>query len=505
MPGSRGCLKFCEVKAQVVSLWLKSNVSTPRSFPMSEPPLTLLAVATPGEIATKLLIVFTLVLINGFFVASEFALVSLRRTRIDQIAAEGNRSAVLVQRALKDINRYIAATQVGVTVASLLLGGLGEQALEPLLKPLFGWMSAPFLGISSTGLAVALAYLVMTTMHVVIGEIVPKTLALQKSETAALFLVRPITLFMKLCTPLVWALNGIAGVVLRLFGLNTSGDHHASVHSSEELDLIFTQSHEGGEISATEREILHRVVKFSDMTAREVMVPRVEMQGIPLQMKLSELTGLLRSQPHTRIPVYNGSLDDIVGIAHLKDLVRFEAELSTQLADGTLPDSELTVSLKPLLREAARVPETIAIDRMLIEFKRRRQQMAVVIDEYGGTAGLITMGDLLQQVFGDVHDEFDAPRAEIEELEDGTIRMPGRILIDTINDRFRTGFAEEDADTMAGLVLSVLGRPAQVGDEVEINDVHLRVEEIERLRITSLSMRLPVQLSTRLSDDDDAA
>ncbi len=468
---------------------------------MTDPPLP----TTPGEVALKLLVVLTLVLVNGFFVASEFALVSLRRTRIDQIAAEGNRSAVLVQRALKDLNRLIAATQIGVTVTSLLLGGIGEQILEPLLHPIFGWMKAPFLGITSFGLATALAYFVMTTMHVVIGELVPKNLALQKSEAAALFLVRPITLFMKLCTPLVWFLDGLGSIVLRLVGLQSSGGSHASVHSAEELDLIFTQSHEGGEISATEREILHRVVKFSDLTAREVMVPRVEMQGVPFEMPLSDLTALLRSQPHTRIPVYNDSLDDIVGVVHLKDLVRFEAELSTHSPDGQPLDGERVVNLLPLVREAARVPETIAIDRMLIEFKRRRQQMAIVIDEYGGTSGLITMGDLLQQVFGDVHDEFDAPRAEIEELEDGSVRMPGRILIDEINDRFRTGFSDEDADTMAGLVLGVLGRPAQVGDEVEINDVILRVEAIERLRITSLSMKLPVESSTRNADEDDAA
>lgn len=485
---------FCESK-------VFASVSTAISLVfMPEPHLT----HTPGEIAVKLLIVLALVLINGFFVASEFALVAVRRTRIDQLAAEGSASALIVQRALHDLDRYIAATQVGITIASLLLGGLGHDVLEPLLVPLFSWMPSPWLGLTHAGIATGLAYAIMTALHVIIGELMPKSIALQKPDATALFIGRPMLFIARLFTPLIWMLNGTGTFLLRRIGIHAV-EGHGSVHSAEELNILFDQSHEGGEISATEREILHRVVKFSDLTAGEVMVPRVEMQGIPLQMKLSELTALLRSQPHTRIPVYNGSLDDIVGIAHLKDLVRFEAELSTQLADGTLPDSELTVSLQSLLREAARVPETIAIDRMLIEFKRRRQQMAVVIDEYGGTAGLITMGDLLQQVFGDVHDEFDAPRAEIEELPDGSIRMPGRILIDGINERFRTGFAEEDADTMAGLVLSVLGRPAQVGDEVEINDVHLRVEEIERLRITSLSMRLPVQSSTRTGDDDDNA
>ncbi|HVF85563.1 MAG TPA: hemolysin family protein [Abditibacteriaceae bacterium] len=452
----------------------------------------------------QIIAVVALVVANAFFVAAEFALVSVRRTRIDQLAAEGSNSAKLLQHALRDLNRQIGAAQVGITVVSLLLGSTGEKVLEPLFLRLLelGHMPAAFVGLTRVGVALTLAYLIMTAMHVILGEQLPKIIAIQKAETTGLLIVRPMLLFTRLCAPLVWILTHTVDFLLARLGIHSSSEH-GQVHSPEELDTLFTQSHEGGEISATEREILHRVVKFSDLTAREVMVPRVEMQGIPLQMKLSELTALLRSQPHTRIPVYNNSMDDIIGIAHLKDLVRFEAESSTQLADGTLPDSELGVNLRPLLREAERVPETNTIDRILIEFKRRRQQMAIVIDEHGGTSGLITMGDLLQQVFGDVHDEFDAPRAAIEELPDGSVRMPGRILIDEINERFRTGFAEDDADTMAGMVLGILGRPAQVGDEVEINDVHLRVEEIERLRITSLSMRLPVQSSTQSGDDDD--
>jgi CBS domain containing-hemolysin-like protein len=472
-----------------------------------------------ADTAVKLLIVLAVVLVNGFFVASEFALVSLRRTRIDQMAAEGNSSAVLVQRALRELNRYIAANQVGVTVASLVLGGLGEQILEPLFVPLLTWMPQRFIGITRSGIAIGLAYLTMTTMHVVLGELIPKTLALHSAEKLALVVVRPLTLFVRLCTPLVWFLNGLAGFLLRLIGIRGGAEEGAQVHSSQELDLLFTQSHEGGEITATEREILHRVVRFSDLTAREVMVPRVEMKGVPLEMTRRELVALVEGKPHTRMPVYTDSLDDVVGIVHLKDLVQAVAELrraafaaaeeaarlAPQVAGNWLPsvlegDND-AISLSPFVREVARVPETIAIDKMLIEFKKRRQQMAIVIDEYGGTSGLLTMGDLLEQVFGNVRDEFDRPEPDIIEHADGRVRLPGKTLIDDVNERYGVGFRTEDSDTIAGLILDVLGRPADVGDEVEINGVLLRVEEVDRLRITAISL----QFETDKNGDEASA
>lgn len=477
----------------------------------------------PAGVITQLLIVFALVLANGFFVASEFSLVSLRKTRIDQLAEAGNAAAKAVQRTLRDITRYIAATQVGISIVSLMLGGLGEQALEPLLAPLFSWIHGPWMGITRTGVATFFAYFIMTTMHVVIGELVPKSMALQKADSMALLLVRPLNWFATLVTPLVWMLNLLGGLLLRALGIHAA-DGHSQVHSPEELDLLFEQSHESGELNQTEFEILHRVVKFADTTAREVMVPRVDMQAVPWQMTRRALEAYLQAQPHTRVPVYRDSLDDLIGIIHLKDLVRFEA-LLTQPAAPTLAGAQgsdtpvansqfvghpvavdgrdvgdAPLNLMPLVREAARVSETITIDRLLIEFKRRRQQMAIVIDEYGGTSGLVTMGDLLEQVFGDVGDEFDRPEPELVERPDGRIQLAGRVLIDVVNERYGLDFSAAEADTIAGLVLGALGRPAVVGDEVEIQDVRLRVEGIDRLRITQLSMALPTA-----EDDDDSA
>ena len=465
-----------------------------------------------GTVALKLAAVFALVLANAFFVASEFALVSVRRTRIDQLAAAGSSAAVVVQRAVHDLDRYIAATQVGITIASLLLGGIGESTLEPLVEHLFLAMHVPesFLGVTRGGIALFLAYFIMTALHVIIGELMPKSVALQRTEATCLWIGRPMTLCAKLFTPLIWMLNGTGNFLLRRLGLHAT-EGHEQVHSPEELDLIIQQSHEGGELNKTEFEILHRVVKFSDLTAREVMVPRVEMQAISIDMPRAAISALLQGQPHTRIPVYRDSMDDIIGIAHLKDMVRLAAlpdsahdaasEAGSTTPQGSTapagaaaheePAGERPPDLSQWVREAARVPETMTIDRLLLEFKKRRQQMAIVIDEYGGTAGLVTMGDLLEQVFGDVHDEFDQPEPEIVEQGDGRIHLNGRVLVDVVNERYGLGFRTDEVDTMAGLILSALGRPAVVGDEVTINGARLRVENVDRLRITGLSLQLP--------------
>jgi putative hemolysin len=459
--------------------------------------LLFLALASPAFAATEahdaksgssstalnLLVVAFLVLANGFFVASEFALVAVRKTRIDQLAAEGSGAAVVVQKAVKDLDRYIAATQVGITIASLILGGVGETTFhhifQPMLDPLFKALSVPA-RISSGFVATALAYFVMTALHVIIGELMPKSIALQNAEGTSLVIGRPMTFFARLFAPLIWILNGTGGFLLRRIGVHAV-EGHGTVHSPEELDILVAQSHQGGELNDTEAEILHRVVRFSDLTLREVMVPRVEMQALPVEMPSLALRAWVHSQPHSRVPVFHGSMDEVIGIIHLKDMVPFAAKLPAG-------QDETMISLMPLVREALRLPETGTVDKLLVDFKRRRQQMAIVIDEFGGTAGLITLGDLLEQVFGEVADEFDTPEAQVAARQDGRILIPGRTLIDEINDRYETGFPVDEADTMAGLVLSSLGRVAAVGDEVEINGVRLRVEGIERLKITRLSL-----------------
>ncbi len=458
-------------------------------------PETLQPLPPTGEIVARLVFVFALVLINGFFVASEFSLVSVRRTRIDQLAVEGNSSALALQAALLRIDKYIAAVQVGVTVASLVLGGLGEQTLEPLFHHLLsGFMPPAVIGVSRVVVATLLAYFVMTVFHVVIGELLPKAITLQKAEAVALFTVKPMSWFVRGATPVVWLLNGLGGLLLKAFGLQKM-EGHAQVHSPEELDLLFAQSHDAGELTKTEFDILHRVVRFSDLTAREIMVPRVEMKALPLTMTRSELSGYIGGEPHTRVPVFHGSMDEIVGIAHLKDLLKYV---------GASPQHESgeRVNLMPIVRDAPRVPETITIDRLLVDFKKQRQQMAIVIDEFGGTSGIVTMGDLLEQAFGDVHDEFDDPKPEIQKLPDGKFLLHGRLLIEEVNERFGTGFPTDEADRIAGLIQDRLGRAAIEGDEVVIGQTKLRVEKVEQRRIVTIKMELPAPENEDISAED---
>lgn len=473
-----------------------------------------------GSILLDLLIVFLLVLANAFFVASEFSLVSVRKTRIDQLAAEGNSAAAVVQRAVRDLDRYIAATQVGITIASLLLGGIGEQTLEPILNPLFGWVPEEWQGFSRAALVAGFAYFIMTALHVIIGELMPKSIALQRAENTALWIGRPMAFFSVVFSPLIWLLNGIGNFLLRLLGFHAA-EGHSQVHSPEELDMIFTESHKGGEINQTEFEILHRVVRFSDTTALATMVPRLEMQTLPVNLSRSALSDFLDGRPHSRIPVYQETMDNIVGIVNSKDLEHLNnRELTRELEEwksvysgkrngkrtqeASPVDDENLLDLTPLMFEPVYVPETIRIDRLLAEFKRHRQQIAIVIDEYGGTVGLVTLADLLEEVFGDMPDEADEAEPEILKRPDGSIQVAGGVSIDEVNELFGFGFPTDQAVTMAGLVLNALGRIAAVGDEVEINNLRLRVEQVDRLRITVLSLFLPEDKATEESNSDQS-
>ena len=459
-----------------------------------------------STVAVDIAIVFILVLANAFFVASEFALVSVRKTRIDQLAAEGNSTAAVVQRAVHNLDRYIAATQVGITLASLLLGGIGERTLEPILAFLFGWVPQQWWVITRTGLVAGFAYFIMTALHVIIGELMPKSIALQRPERTALWIGRPMTFFAALFSPLVWMLNGIGNFLLRRLGFHAA-EGHSQVHSPEELDMIFTESHKGGEINQTEFEILHRVVRFSDTNVRAVMIPRLEMQALPGSISRKALTAFLQSRPHTRIPVYEDSLDEILGVVNSKDVEHlYNQVLSQELEqlksvisagndgqralDEMQTTDETMLDLRPILIDATFVPETIQIDQLLNEFKKRRQQLAIIIDEYGGTSGIITLADLLEQVFGDLPDEAGESEPEILQRPDGSIQVAGGVSIDEVNELFGLGFPSEEAVTMAGLVINALGRTAVAGDEVEINGIRLRVEHVARFRISTLSLFL---------------
>jgi magnesium and cobalt exporter, CNNM family len=424
----------------------------------------------------RLLGVAALVLANGYFVAAEFALVSVRRTRVEELIQQGDTSARAVKKALEDPDRFIAATQLGITIASLGLGWLGEPALAHLIEPLVAWLPEAWTGIASHSISAVIAFAVITFLHVVIGELMPKSIALQRPETTALLVARP-TLFTELLfKPAIWLLNGTGNLLLRLIGMRAASGHEM-VHSVEELKMLVEASQVSGVLEVSERKMLHAVFDFGGLTAREVMVPRTEMIAVEADAPLHVLIHLAIAQPHSQFPIYEGDIDHVVGLAHVKDLVRVQH------------DERRTASVRGLMREIMFVPDTIRLDGLLQQFRAKRQHAAVVLDEFGGTAGFVTLEDLIEKIVGEVRDPFDKSLPEIQNLPDGSVLVDGLALIEDVNDMFGLSLHDDNYDTIAGFVLGQLGRIAKVGDAVEADGVKLKVEAMDGLRIARLSLR----------------
>jgi CBS domain containing-hemolysin-like protein len=423
----------------------------------------------------RLLGVAVLVLANGFFVAAEFALVSVRRTRVEELARQGKPGAAAVKRALHDPDRFIAATQLGITIASLGLGWLGEPALSHFLEPLLALLPEAWIGTARHTLSAGIAFAIITFLHVVIGELMPKSIALQRPENTSLIVAGPTLLAEWLFKPAIWALNGTGNFLLRLLGMPPASGHDM-VHSVEELRMLVDASGEHGVLEHTERDMLEAVFDFGDSTAREVMVPRTEMVAISAEASLDDLIQCAIKYPYTKFPVYEADLDHLIGIAHTKDLVRVQF------------DQRRAATVRGLMREAMFVPDTIRLDDLLKQFRHKRQHLAIVLDEYGGTSGLITLDDLMEQIVGKVGDAFDKSAPPIQRLPDGSVLIDGLTHIEDVNDVLGLDLADEHYDTIAGYVLGRLGRMARVGDAIESDGVRLKVEALDGLRIARLSL-----------------
>ena len=424
----------------------------------------------------RLLGVVALVLANGFFVAAEFALVSVRRTRVEELIQQGHTSARAVKKALEDPDRFIAATQLGITIASLGLGWLGEPALAHQIEPVVALLPKQWVSVASHSISAAIAFAVITFLHVVVGELMPKSIALQRPETTALLVARP-TLFTELLfKPAIWALNGTGNLLLRLIGMRAASGHEL-VHSVEELKMLVEASEESGVLEGSERKMLHAVFDFGGLTAREVMVPRTEMIAVEADAPLHVLIHLAIAHPHTQFPIYEGDIDHVVGLAHVKDLVRVQH------------DERRTATVRGLMREVMFVPDTIRLDDLLKQFRAKRQHAAVLLDEFGGTAGFVTLDDLMEQIVGEVRDPFDRSAPGIQNLPDGSVLVDGLTLIEDVNAFFGLSLHDDNYDTIAGFVLGRLGRMAKVGDTVEADGVKLKVEAMDGLRIARVSLR----------------
>ncbi len=434
------------------------------------------------DILWRLGLVLVLVLANGFFVASEFALVSVRPTRIDQLASRGSRVALLVRRARENPSQFIATVQVGVTVCSLLLGWIGEETLALiLLRGLQAALPEPWASAVAHTVSAIVALILITYLHVMLGELVPKMIALQRAEGIILFTIRPIDALTRLARPFILVLYLGTSFVLRLLGLEYRSEE-AAVHSPEELRLIFARSERAGAIEPGEREILDRVFGFGDLTAAEVMVPRTEVTAIPVEATLEQALDVALRHRYSRFPVYEGSLDNVVGVLLVKDLLNVIAT----------PRRRGTVELRRLMREPLFVPSTLPALEVLARMKKTRAPLAVVLDEYGGTDGIVTLKDLVERIVGDVGDEYVAETPSLRTLPDGSVLADGLMLVDDFNEREGTHLDSSEVDTLGGLALARLGRMAVPGDEFELGEGwRARVERLDGRRVAELRIWPP--------------
>ena len=419
-------------------------------------------------VALGLLAVMALVFANGFFVAAEFSLVTVRKTRIDQLIAEGHRGARTVRRALNDPDSYIAATQLGITMASLGLGWIGEPALATLFEPALAIFGDQISTITAHTISVILSFSIITALHIVLGELAPKTVALQQSERVSLLVARPTELFMRLFWPFISLLNGMGNMVVRSFGLKPPSGH-SLVHSEEELKMLVTASQEAGVLEEEEEQMLHRVFAFSDLTAGQIMVPRTEMVAIAMDTPVEQVAEIAARGGHARLPVYRRDIDDIAGILSVTDLFQL-------VASGRTPSD-----LSPAVREAFTVPETITADDLLSEMNARGSGIAIVIDEHGGTAGLITFAGLMERIVG-------GPGAgnRITVLADGSALIDGLTLVADVNQQFGLHVDEEAYNTFGGFVLGRIGRRPRVGDRFDLEGRTVRVEALDGLRVARI-------------------
>jgi len=432
-------------------------------------------------VVVELVAVVLLILLNAFFVAGEYALVTVRRTRMKELADEGSRTARSVVKITSDPPHFIAAMQLGVTLTSLAIGALGERVLSEFFDQ---WLA--------TVLAVLLAFLIITFLHVVVGELVPKGIALSYSERVALAVSAPVRLFFFVFKPLIWVLQRSSELAQRAIGIDPSFSEGVA-HSEAELKMLLEVSTEHGEIEKDEREMLYKVFDFAEKEVADVMVPRPDVAGLAIDLAPEEAMAAMLEAPYTRYPVYRETLDDIVGILHVRDLVA-----SFHNGGGG------AVALADLLRAPYVVPETKDLGALLADFRRTSQHIAVVVDEYGATAGIVTLEDLLEEIVGDIEDEFDLPNELVERLSETTVRIDGSFTIDDFNEEFGTGLETEDFHTVAGFVFGHLGRAAEVGDEVAEDRVRFRVLETSGSRIQRLEVEfLPPSLGA--DDTPEAA
>jgi CBS domain containing-hemolysin-like protein len=422
----------------------------------------------------NLVLVALLIALTAFFVASEFAIVKVRTSRIDQLVMEGNKKAIAAKKVIANLDEYLSACQLGITITALGLGWIGEPTVEHLLHPVFEYFNLPE---SVTALlSFVVAFSVVTFLHVVVGELAPKTFAIQMAEKITLRFARPLILFDKIMKPFIKTLNGSARLLTGLFGLQPAKEHDIA-HSEEELRIILSESYKSGEINQSEYKYVNNIFEFDNRIAKEIMVPRTEIVAFDKDMKLKDCIPIVMEEHYTRYPVFNGDKDNMIGIVNMKEV----------LADYVKGiDEEKTVG--EYVRPVIHVIETIPIHDLLVKMQMERIHMAILIDEYGGTAGLVTVEDILEEIVGEIRDEFDADEVpQIKKINDSKTVVDGKVLIEEVNDIFGLQIKETDVDTIGGWILTQK-MDAKVGDEIDFDQYSFKILDMDGFHVKTVEI-----------------
>ncbi|MDW8517204.1 hemolysin family protein [Priestia flexa] len=389
----------------------------------------------------NLILLAVLIALTAFFVATEFAIIRIRSSRIDQLVVEGSKNAKAAKQVITNLDEYLSACQLGITITALGLGWLGEPTVAHMLEPLFEQLGIE--GGLSTIISVAIAFAVVTFLHVVVGELAPKTFAIQKAEAVTLLFVKPLIFFYKIMYPFIWVLNGSARLLTGLFGLKLASEHELA-HSQEELRILLSESYKSGEINQSEFKYVSKIFDFDDRVAKEIMVPRTEVVSIDQEDTIEYILDMAKEERFTRYPIIDGDKDHIVGLLNMKEI----------LTEIVMKDVQ-SIHLKDYIRPIIQVVETISIHDLLLKMQRERIQMAILVDEYGGTAGIVTIEDILEEIVGEIRDEFDTDEKPlIQKVKDYHYIVDGKVLVSQINELLGIQIDDTEIDTIGGWVLT---------------------------------------------------
>ena len=415
-----------------------------------------------------LILALLFIVANGMFVAAEFAAVKVRPTQLAELAAAGSSRARMARRVTKRLDSYLSATQLGVTLMSLALGWVGEPAFESLIEPWFARLGVFRVAVAHS-VAATLAFIIISSLHIIFGELAPKYLAIDRTVSTALWTAHLLRGFYVMTFPLTWLLNRATTAAVRLLGIRPAGDRQVA-HSQEELRLILAHSEKAGILSEENREIIEGVFQFSKRTARQIMVPRTDVAFLSTTKSIEENMETIRTTRHTRYPLCEGTLDKSIGLIHVKDL--FLAQLRG-------PGRPLT----ELKRDVLFVPENSTVEALLSQFIEQKTHMAVVLDEYGGASGIVSLENITEELFGQIQDEFDRERPEIEPLGNGRYRVRGDYLIEDLADRLKVDVGEPAEETIGGYVAARIGREVAPGDRTQLGELSIEVIDAERFRV----------------------